>query len=407
MSEKIKLELPATRRYEVHAFLRLLTPMHIAFPSEAKVSSKTLKRAGFSDPGAIPLTTVQRLQVPVLKPVVESPADQSEQVAQMAPIRPSYNEYVPVIAANNLAGRLRRHGAAEVLDVLRQKGQKVTIQTYSALACGAVNGNPDAKDPLFAEIMEARAHPYIGLFGGGPRMMRRYLRVHNAVPYTEVTKFMFDRLRHPKLDDETHMTKATWLTQNWLLNRNDDLIDLVNLAQQQASIENYVEAIQQRQSAVVDGKAKDEQEKTTAGGAKRESTRSFTAIEFVVPGVIFPIRMELDVTQAQLGLFLKTLGRFVETERIGGFVRNGFGLFSLDDVHLVDVSETDESKRLHKVMDNNKLITTSDFMKQVLGEWETAAKELNADDLNRLFKPSPEAPKKKADKSAQDAERVQ
>ena len=407
MSEKNKLHLEPTRRYEVHAFLRLLTPMHIAFPSEAKVSSKTLKRAGFSDPGAIPLTTVQRLQVPVLKPVVENPENHTEQADPKTSTRPSYNEYVPVIAANNLAGRLRRHGAAEVLEVLRQKGQKVNIQTYSALACGAVNGNPDAKDPLFAEIMETRAHPYIGLFGGGPRMMRRYLRVHNAVPYTEVTKFMFDRLRHPKLDDETHMTKTNWLTQNWLMNRNDDLVDLVNLAQQEASIENYVDAIQQRQSSILDGKAKDDQERTSAGGAKRESTRSFTAIEFVVPGVIFPIRMELDVTQAQLGLFLRTLGRFVETERIGGFVRNGFGMFSFDDVHLVDVAETDEEKRVHKVMDGNKLITTSEFMKNVLSEWESAAKDLNADDLNRLFKPSPEAAKKKPSKNSQDTESVQ
>ena len=363
-----------TKKYRLHAFLRTLSPLHIASPESMTLNTDTMRPASGKEMGA-PCTAVQKLLV----------YDQEGQLQR-----------VPVIAANNMIGRLRRHAANKVLDVLEKKGQKVTIQTYSALMCGAVTGNPDGRDVTFDEYRETRAHPYIGLFGGGPRMMRRYVRAFNAVPYMTVTRFMFERIRHPFLDDMAHQTLSEpfRLFQYWISNRNDDVQELVNVSRMAASIENFEEEIIKRQALILSSKSKDGE-----GNNSRYSTRSWSAFEFVVPGVVFPVSFELDVTDAQLALFLFALDAFTQKERLGGHVRNGLGQFSFDDVVLVEES----GNKITDIFNNSALVMDHEFIKGLSQAWVDASASLNADDLNRLFSlpvPEDKAAKKKAAKGA-------
>ena len=145
---------------------------------------------------------------------------------------------VPVIAANNIMGRLRRHAAHHLLDAIKAKNERIKIGTYMGLQCGAVTGNPDGRDVTFDEYKETRQHPYIGLFGGGPRMMRRYVRVFNAVPYTDKSEFMFSRVRHPNLN-QAHKSRFKTdddMIQRWAFRRIDDLESLANMPLATASI---------------------------------------------------------------------------------------------------------------------------------------------------------------------------
>lgn len=360
------------KQYRLHAFLRTLSPLHITSPESARLDVATMK-VTYGDSMGIPLNQVQKLNV--------SEAGGSTRA-------------VPVIAANNIMGRLRRHAAGKILGVLTAKGDKVSISTYSALQCGAATGKPDGRDVLFTEYREAREHAYVGLFGGGPRMMRRYVRGINAVPYMDSTAFMYSRSKHPYLDEAVHKSAQDTrrMTQFWILNRNDDLRELVNISQAQATITNFDEEIAKRQQAILaDSKANSEGDSTS-----RHSTRSFSSFEFVVPGVYFPMTFDLNVNEAQLGLFLLTLESFADTERLGGHTRNGMGQFSLTDVVL-----TDESNNIiaDSIFADNRLRRDSPPVEAALKAWAVAAESINGADLDRLFAPPVDEPKKKAKKA--------
>jgi CRISPR type IV-associated protein Csf2 len=354
-----------TTKYRVHAFLRTLSPMHIASPEAAWLNTDTMRMTHTKAPGTTPCTAVQKMPIPAMN------ADGG------------YVAHVPVIAANNIMGRLRRHGAAHVLDALVARGDKVSIRTYSAITCGAVTGNPDGRDVTFDEYRETREHPYIGLFGGGPRMMRRYVRTYNAVPVMKETEFMFARFPHPYLDEEAHYAKVESyrLFGHWTFRRNDDLRDLVDIGRAAASIENFGEEIIKRQAQILSDRVGKEADD---GGASRNSTKTWSAFEFVVPGVIFPLVFELDVTEAQLGLFLSSLDSFSDRERLGGHVRNGFGLFALDDVLLSMVDEGDHDEYT-RIFDNSRLSTDSEIVANALSAWSDAAAAMRGADLDRLL----------------------
>jgi CRISPR type IV-associated protein Csf2 len=361
-----------TTRITLHAFLKTLSPLHIASPGNMRLNTDTME-VTYGDSGGVPCTGVQKLAV----------YGTNGQITN-----------VPVIAANNVMGRLRRHAASKVFDVLAAKGQRVTIQTYSALTCGAVTGKPDGRDVTFDEYRESRAHPYIGLFGGGPRMMRRYVRGFNAVPVMEVTRCMFERVKHPNLDWASHSVSgdgnrgdARKLLGRWIFNRNDDLRDLVNMSQAAASIESFESQIIERQSLILsDRKSNDEGE-----GSSRHSTKTFSAFEFVIPGVVFPLSFELDVTKAQLGLFLLTLDSFAQLERLGGHARNGLGQFSLSDV----VVEGEPGQVLASgLFHESRLQQEQEFVAEHLAAWATATADITGTDLDRLFAPPAEKTEK-------------
>ena len=353
------------KSYRLHILLRTLTPLSIATPGEMRVDvGQTHLPPVYGNPKATPCTPVQKLNVLHDGKIVQ----------------------VPMIAANNIIGRLRRHAAKLVLDVISGKGQKVQIGTFSALTCGAVTGKPDGRDVTFQEYRETRAHPYIGLMGGGPRMMRRHVRCFNAVPYCDATAGMFDRIRHPHLDDDINSPHKVHvglhqILQRWIMNRNDDLKDLVDMATAKASIQNFQDAVMERQAQIIGDSARG------AEGEKKDriSTESFTALEFIVPGITFPLSFELlDVDEAQLGLFLASLDRFADIERMGGYSRNGFGQLAFNDV----VLEDGEGRILEKnLFMDSRLNRASEHAARALQAWADAAKDLDAADLDRLFAP--------------------
>ncbi|WP_265283437.1 type IV CRISPR-associated protein Csf2 [Verminephrobacter aporrectodeae] len=360
------------KNYRIHAFLQTLSPLHITSPESArmKIEDSTVV---YGESVGIPLNQVQRINVQGLGGATRA---------------------IPVIAANNLMGRMRRHGATKVLDALRRKGEKVAMSTYSALQCGAATGKPDGRDVLFTEYREASNHPYIGLFGGGPRMMRRNVRCFNAVPYMECSEIMFGRNKHPHLDDEIHKASdARKLTQCWILNRNDDLRELINLSQAQASITDFEKEITKRQEAILaDSKGKAE----SGESSTRHTTRSFSSFEFVIPGVYFPLCFELmNVDDAQVGLFLLAFDSFAATERLGGHARNGMGQFSITDVMITD----DGGNALAKDLFSESRLNSGDpFVQRFLQAWSVASEKMSGAELDRLFAPPPadEAKGKKA-----------
>jgi len=324
--------------------------------------------------------------------VVPETAENSKSMTPCTPIQRMWvvgeNGPVPVIPANNIAGRLRRHAAELVLKAIVAKGEKVSLQAYSSLMCGAVSSAPDKRDLSYAEYKKSAEHPYLGLFGGGPRMLPRKVRVMNGVPFRDNIILAMENQMHPNANkylENTHITMA------WTCRRNDDLMELVNVPLQESSIENYLEEIQKRQALIMEEKSKER---------SKISTFSFSSLEFILPGTHFNMGFELDVDNAaQVGLFLMSLDSFVSKERIGGKSVNGFGAFLLKDVILID-----EKKDENIIFAGDRLNQFSTVVKPYLNAWASAAGNIDVASIEEMMTMPENAPLSKKDKAKADKE---
>ncbi|MBU2786267.1 type IV CRISPR-associated protein Csf2 [Acidithiobacillus ferriphilus] len=344
----------------IYAFIKLRSPLHIAAPDNLRFNPDN-GESSHGVKGGMACTAVQRL--PVLGANGKTFA-------------------MPVIAANNIAGRLRRHGAAIILDALRAKGQKVSLPTYSILQCGAATGKPDGKPITYGDYKKTREHPYLGLFGGGPKMLRRGFRVHNSLPVTTETSELLGSLAHPAAWE--HLQDGVWFTKVWGFRRNDDLRMLAGIAQAESSIKDFTEEFEKRQALIIEESSKEREE-----GGSKASTFTYSAVEFVVPGVVFGFTAELDVDPAQTGLFLESMDRFAALERLGGHSRNGFGAFTFEDVRMID----DEGREYDGIFHDGRLNRGNPLVQGILEIWKRAEARLDAGELESLV-PLPTETKK-------------
>lgn len=360
-------------KFVLKAILKLHSPLHIAAPGnkhfDVKTGETTFKQKG---EGIIPCTAIQTLK--------------------LASIDKESRKELPVIAANNIAGRLRRHAARLVLDALAAKGEKVSQPTYLALMCGAATGQPAGEDLTYSEYQQASAHPYLGLFGGGPKMLRRRFRVHNALPFCFHANELRGPLCHPEAGNL--MQNIEGMVTAWAFRRNDDIRAFTDMALAERSIEDFVKVFSDRQAKILEEATKD---KDSGEEKSKTSTRTYSALEFVVPGTAFDLLVEGEADKVQMGLFLASLDSFCATERLGGYSRNGFGVFSLNDVRLR--LDCDEEK--DKLFDNGRLVSKNEPASEFLSAWEKAAKKLSAADLEGLLR----VPDKKEKKEKEPGEK--
>jgi len=366
----------------IYTMLKLLSPLHIAAPSDLRLDPSTGKtKYGTSGDGTIPCTGIQKLTI-----VGPGTTDESVSAPENDNGKASKNvtKYrVPVIAGNNIAGRLRRQAGTLVLRALEAKGESVNLSTFSVLMSGAVTGNPSGEDLTYHEYEQARRHPYFGLFGGGTKMLQRNVRVCNAVPMLKLlAKDGLGILRHPHHDQQALDMQPFEAVHAWTFRRNDDLKDLSHVELAEVTIKDFQAEFETRQARIIE-----DQRKNAEGEAKasKTSTQTFSAMEFVSPGLIFDLVFELDVdNEAQIGLFLAALDNFAAEERLGGQSRNGFGQFILQDCMLVP---EDESRIFGgtdpiSIFDNGRLDKGLPMVSAALKAWGQAASELSAAELD-------------------------
>jgi CRISPR type IV-associated protein Csf2 len=364
----------------IYTMLKLLSPLHIAAPSDLRFDPATGKtRFGSSGDGTIPCTGVQRMTIvgpgsTEDVPVEENDGKQSRNLAK---------HRVPVIAGNNIAGRLRRQAGTLVLRALEAKGESVNMSTFSVLMSGAVTGNPSGEDLKYQEYEQARKHPYFGLFGGGTKMLPRNVRVCNALPMIKVlAKDGIGVLRHPHHEQQALDMQPFETVNAWTFRRNDDLKDLSHVEVAEATIKDFQAEFERRQALIIE-----DQRKNAEGEARasKTSTQTFSALEFVTPGLIFDLVFELDVAnEAQVGLFLAALDNFAAEERLGGQSRNGFGQFVMQDCMLVpeDESRIWGGTDPIQIFDNGRLNKGLPTVEAALKAWGQAAGDLTAADLD-------------------------
>lgn len=249
---------------------------------------------------------------------------------------------LPIYPANGFRGGLRRAAAVRIVEALSAKEGPVPGDLYLGLTCGASSASPDQTPKTVEEIIRARENVYMGLFGGGARLLSSMYRVSDMIPVLQATvetgavpqylvelvsaKFQKDgepdRFAGPR---DVLSTRTSF--------RVDDLFTVMRLEEIRAYVESPIETVLEHQKKVGENET----------GINRTEIRNMMGLETVAPGVpfYFCIDLDKDVTPGQLGMLLLSLQSLFQENAFGGWTRCGFGKVRVNQIKLAyDDQET-------------------------------------------------------------------
>lgn len=392
--------------YAIRGILRLTSPLHIAAARKETVDPDTDRLLPSGERGiAVVPATKYRL------PMFLGQLDETE-----GPHGPAFLD-VPVIPANDLRGRLRRMAARSVFDALLVRGEQISLDAYHGMTCGAVTGSPGGR-LTFEESIQASGHPFLGLFGGGPRLVRSALQVSTGWPILAST-IQAGVLSEDLQPDVPCPLGSEWLlTQRLFFRRIDDAIRFTDGHAQSVvkdfgpEVTRWIESVsavkKARESASMKKAKAKPARKAGASGPALESSddttvvtdpetpppnrlqlQGFNAIEFVVPGTRFYLEFRLDETRvgtAGVGLFLQALRQFIIEQNLGGWTKNGFGRFELAQVSFERLgSDQREQPLFEPSLGKAEFNQQSPLVLEALDDWAEAAENLSAAEIEKLY----------------------
>ncbi|EMO4361378.1 TPA: type IV CRISPR-associated protein Csf2 [Pseudomonas aeruginosa] len=235
---------------------------------------------------------------------------------------------VPIVPANTLRHTLRSRMLNHVLDQIRGKAT-LSIGAYTALSSGSTSGNPDGVKATFAELKTTAQHPFLGLWGGGPRMMEGKIKVDSAYAITQDYLPLLGPYEELATNSKTRLLEVVFTRR----------VDPV-LGQQldQELIDGGAAAITQYSNQQADIRRNKKPKGSEAVADEDKQARglnSFTAHEHVIPGVNWLWRISArNPTNAQRGMILNALQE-LHGEQVGGMSRLEYGRFHIKSI-LVD-----------------------------------------------------------------------
>lgn len=356
----------------IDGILRTRAPLHVTAPE--KTLRYDFKSGRTCRKGGSPCTATRTLEV--MAPGAEDESNPTGIVS------------IPVLPSNGLRGRLRRCAAAEIEEhLVHQRGEKLPFVTYQAMHSGAITGNPEGPPENAEEVRAARAHPFVGLFGGGPRMMPGNLRVANGYPLVDA---LFDLGMIPEsYRAETGVVPASraWqLLEVIPINRTDDALQF-----RDAGTEEVVEAYSEAMIEQLDRAASRKAQKLAAdNGEERTLGLQFLAfVQAVVAGTPFYVRFVLNGEPPHAGLLLAALRRLVAQEDgkgLGGKSSIGFGAFGHDLTMEVD------GEKARPFLTQIALDIEHPLVSWLIGAYESALADVSAQSLFKLLEPRKNVP---------------
>ena len=392
--------------YAVRGILRLTSPLHIASARKESVDPDTDRLVPSHERGI--------MVVPVTKYRLPMFLGQLEDVE--VPRGPAFVD-VPVIPANDLRGRLRRLAARMVFDALLARDEKISLDAYHGMTCGAVTGSPGGR-LTFEEAIQASHHPFLGLFGGGPRLVRSALQVSTGWPILAST-IQAGVLPEDLRPEVPCPLGSEWLlTQRLFFRRVDDAIGFTDGYAQTVikdfgpEVTRWIESVSAAKKARKTAGAKrakskmhrksgtDDPALEPSGDAElakdqdvplpsRLQLQGFNALEYVIPGTRFYLEFRLDETRigkAGVGLFLQALRQFVIEQNLGGWTKNGFGRFEVAQL-IFEQPGTDQCGQslFEQSLEKAEFNQQSSVVIEALDTWAEAAESLSAAEIETLY----------------------
>ena len=301
-------------KIQVNGYIRTTSPFHMASPEKKRYNFDT-GHFGYSQTD-VPCTTVMKM------PVVKAEHTEND--------IPTIE--TPIITSNSLRGGFRRCIADFINERFAKENNLISLDVYHLLKCLSISGSPE-KNIDREEVMAAQKHPYMGIFGGGPRLLRSKLRVDTAfmVSPTTVAQGTVPKSENSPVPEQYATHVMMFRRVDDALEFNDDLAPKV--------IESYPEAIKSWMEFTSESKAKrksaaEESGNKKAGGAAKIA--SWSCMEVVIPGVDFYFNFEIDSDyEAHAGILLLGMERLFQNQDIGGWTRNGFGHYSVHHTNMV------------------------------------------------------------------------
>jgi CRISPR type IV-associated protein Csf2 len=263
---------------------------------------------------------------------------QSERV-----VTPSGVQWIPFFPGNDLRGRLRRKAA----NILIGHIGAVSPQLYAGLHAGTTGAPPESEKSV-EEINRAKKNPFMGLFGGGRRMLESRYRANDLCPVIQDNiaigrvpahfgnvdgkNFLPSGPNGPLSGWEIKSSRTSFLV--------NDILRMTDPTSMQEFVTGGADAIAQRQIELLSGRADRKKDKQAAKDGeikasdvtKKSDGSNMFEYEYIIPGtpMYCLFDMENDTTDEHFGMFLLALLELVREQALGGWVRIGFGRFNAD-----------------------------------------------------------------------------
>lgn len=297
---------------------------------------------------------------------------------------------VPYFASNGLRGMFRRAIAKRIEDNLSLNQQKISKDLYLGLHCGSADAQPDTAANSIEELVRASNNAYMGLFGGGARILPSRYKVSDIMP---ILNFTVD---HGAVQVPTPLVKDLLDSQVFtgengafvlkpyniyetsrFITRVDDLTRNVNLKQIDKVVDGGVDSIQLHTDGIADNK------KARADGAKKTDLSNIVSIESVNAGVDMHFRIDMhpDITDEQAGLLLIALKDMAKENYLGGMGRNGHGRFLVKHINMQLNEETFNYENTHN---DTELVFNGD-MEELVSAGETSIVSMEHEELASFF----------------------
>lgn len=276
--------------------------------------------------------------------------DNETPTVQMRIVTSQGERRIPYFPANDLRGRLRRKAAKIVLDHICATS-KVSVQLYAGLCAGAVSGQPEGILSI-EEALRAGRNVYMGLFGGGNRLIRSRYSCQDLVPILQETIDIgmvpeaFGQSDHSNFLPMRHSAAGDRPMEGWSLVQHrhflriDDVMRVMRPDEMQEYIADVVSSVTHAQESTFNesqarkgDKAKAETGEIKASDVKKKTDiGNIMGLQSIAAGT--PMYFFLDffdeTSDAQVGLMLMALRDLVAEQRLGGWGRAGMGKFSAD-----------------------------------------------------------------------------
>lgn len=270
---------------------------------------------------------------------------------QMRLITSQGTSQVPYFPGNDLRGRLRRKAAKIVLDHICSTSQ-VSPALYTGLCAGASSGQPDTSALSIEEALRAGRNVYMGLFGGGARLLRSRYSCQDLIPILRETvdvgmvpeQFIEadgqNFLPTRKTTEGDRPIEGWNLVQSRQVLRVDDAMRVLRPEEMQKYIGDMVNAVGAIQEQTLAKRAARKGEKALAEAGQLKATEvqkktdvgNMTSFQVIAAGTPMYFRLDFfdEVSDAQVGLMLLALQGMITEQRLGGWCRAGMGQFAVD-----------------------------------------------------------------------------
>jgi CRISPR type IV-associated protein Csf2 len=360
-------------QYNITGTLKLTAPLHVAAPGDRTIDLGSLRLShGEGSSGAMPITGTTHYPMAL---------SESEALDEGQDNRKSPSErglvYLPVFPANDARGRLRRLAAEEIFTLLKSRGEFLSMEAYHGMTCGAVTGQLN-KELTFDVALKSGRHAFLGLFGGGPRMITSNLVVNTFWPVTSAT--VRAGLVPAYYEDEKTLIPPNRLTRAIFYRRIDDAMAFSN---------GNTELVVKEYSSAVAAWIKEISASKSEGGQRERSKKqlhTFAAIEYVIPGTRFFMSLKVNTERpglGALGLLIHSLTAFANKQRLGGWTRNGFGSFDSD----LDLIGPDNARvpLFTKTDGSYEPNVDAEKVAEALDAWATVSANITAAELEDLY----------------------